>query len=355
MNKINSGTDMPRGNKIFRKDEYAIIKLHHHLKKEFYQMKIIKIIFFCLVFIFFQSVVFPNSYQPQNEYTQGNTYLFICAIIFMLGILAAIAIRYLEKKKFISEITKQKNEVDELNKNLSEANKKLYEIISTRDKFVSIIAHELKSPFNSIIGFSEIIAEETKELSDDEIIEYANSIRDSSKNTLLLLQNLLDWGRAQTGAMKIDKAPHSLLEIVLENIRLYKLAAERKKINFVNNVSKDVIVYADESMVSAIVRNLIGNAIKFTMSGTVTIDAVKSNGYAEVSVTDTGIGISEETIRKLLHVDSFYTTRGTENEKGTGLGLTLVKEFVSKNGGKLKVISEVGQGSKFSFTLPLYK
>lgn len=318
-------------------------------------MKIVRVVFFCLFLNFFSARAFPNSYASQINNQPDLIYVFVLAIIFILVIIAAVTIRYLEKKKLISEISKQKEEVEELNKKLRDTNKKLYESISTRDKFISIIAHELKSPFNSIIGFSEIIAEEAKELSDEEVIEYANSIRDSSKNTLLLLQNLLDWGRAQTGAIKIDKDPHSLLEVVLENIRLYKLAAERKKIILVNKISNGIIVYADESMVSAIIRNLIGNAIKFTMNGTVTIDAVKSNGYAEISVADTGIGIAPETVDKLLYGDSFYTTRGTENEKGTGLGLTLVREFVEKNEGKFRIVSEVGKGSKFIFTLPLQK
>jgi signal transduction histidine kinase len=290
-----------------------------------------------------------KTYQRKSE-SQGT--ILIILLVMIVGVASILFVRYIEKRDLLKKLESKKQEVDQLNQVLNETNKQLSELVFTRDHFFSIIAHDLKSPFNSIIGFSEIIAEEADELSTEEVVEYANSIRDSSKNTLILLQNLLDWSRAQTGKILVEKESFQLLYTVEENFRLHKLAADKKNLELRNNVSKEIFVNADQSMITAVIRNLIGNAIKFTAAGNVIVDASNENGFVKVSVSDTGIGILPEHADKIFRNDSFYTTRGTENERGTGLGLILCKEFVEKNGGGISVESTIGKGSRFVFTIP---
>ena len=300
---------------------------------------------------------FPVNQKGKTELARENFVRdwIIVFFIFVSGLGLAIYIRFREKSKLINKITEQKKEVDKLNLNLQEKNQQYLELVSTRDRFFSIIAHDLKSPFNSILGFSEIISEEIEELKKEEIVEYAGSIRSSAKSTLLLLQNLLDWSRTQTGKLQIEKSNFRFTEAVEENIRLHKLAAEKKGIELINKVDRDVIVYADSSMISAVVRNLISNAIKFTSAGQVIIDCEIKKEFVEITVSDTGVGIAADNIKRLFKIDTVHSTPGTEFEHGTGLGLILCKEFIEKNGGSIKVVSTVGLGSKFIFTVETAK
>lgn len=230
---------------------------------------------------------------------------------------------------------------------------KLKDLIATKDKFFSIIAHDLKSPFNGIIGFSSILKEEARNLDTSTIIDYAEMINYSALQTHRLLENLLDWARMQQGKITFNVVPNLLYKIVDEVIRLFREMADRKKIVLINQVSDQLIVKADAEMLKAVLRNLISNAIKFTNAqGKVTVEALNEHLSVHVVVTDNGSGIRPEDIDKLFNVGVAFSTRGTENEKGTGLGLILCKEFVEKHGGKITVESEPGIGSKFSFTLP---
>jgi PAS domain S-box-containing protein len=237
---------------------------------------------------------------------------------------------------------------------LKESEALLRELNATKDKFFSIIAHDLKNPFNSIIGFSSILAEEAENLESKEIVEYSSIIHKSSKRAMDLLTNLLDWARSQTGRMLFAPEPLELNALVDREIELLKDAASLKNILIRNKIPSELKLVADKLMLGAVMRNLISNAIKFTGSdGQVVVSAQQKTGTLEISVADNGIGIKKELLGKLFHIEENLTTSGTRDERGTGLGLILCKEFVEKHGGKMWVESEEGKGSTFRFSIPI--
>ncbi len=237
---------------------------------------------------------------------------------------------------------------------LVESENQLRELNLTKDRFFSIIAHDLKSPFNSLVGFSELLMEDAPNLDVKEIEYYAAVINNTANQTLLLLDNLLNWARMQQDRMEYVPKNHLLHEIADEVITLLAESYRQKSISLTNRIPENTIVRFDENMMKTTLRNLLSNAVKFTRSGgSVEITTKISDNEIIISVSDTGIGISRENIGKLFNIGSGFTTRGTRNEKGTGLGLLLCKEFVEKHGGRIWVDSEEAKGSVFSFSLPL--
>ncbi len=235
---------------------------------------------------------------------------------------------------------------------LEEANLHLNELNSTKDKFFSIIAHDLKNPFNTILGFSELLNTKFDRLSDEKKVKYAEVIYDSSKNIYNLLENLLQWARTQTDKIQFEPTKFKLKDLVDQNITLLKEHLTNKKINIDHKIANTSDVYADRNMINTVLRNLLTNAIKFTNAGgDIILTSAEKDGYVEVSIKDTGVGMSEEEISRLFRVDDNFSKSGTEGETGTGLGLILCKEFILKNGGEIWVESTAGKGSKFSFTL----
>jgi signal transduction histidine kinase len=235
---------------------------------------------------------------------------------------------------------------------LQNSEAELRELNATKDKFFSIIAHDLKSPFNSILGFSEMLKDEARDLDIDSIVEYAGIINSSVLHTFGLLENLLDWARMQQGRIPFEPQKILLNSIVNAEFEGLKNSADQKNIELNNYINQNLIITADENMISTVLRNLVSNAIKFAPNGgVVKVEASVEDDNVKISVSDTGIGIKPETIRKLFKIETSFTTRGTENEKGTGLGLLLCKEFIEKHGGKVWVESAVGKGSCFNFTL----
>ena len=263
------------------------------------------------------------------------------------------------------DITIQK----ELEAKLTKYNNELKELNQSKDKFFSIVAHDLRSPFQGMLGFTDLILDELETLSKEEIKEYLLKVRDSSYSTFALLENLLDWSRMQTGRLKNNPANFNLSEDVASVFSLLDSNAQNKTIRLINNLKKDYFVYADRQMVHSILLNLTTNAIKFTYpGGTVTLEAKLkeiceldsgdecpsiSRTCLEISISDTGVGISPEGVKRLFKVDDHFTLAGTSNEQGAGLGLILVKEMTEKQGGTLTVSSQLGVGSVFAFTLPL--
>lgn len=236
---------------------------------------------------------------------------------------------------------------------LQEYSEQLKELVATKDKFFSIIAHDLKSPFNSILGLSEIIKNDAKHLDIAAIEQYASIIHSTSNNTFKLLENLLDWARIQQSQMPFQPVSFILKSIANEVIELSNEKANSKMIAIINYIPDNLIVVADKNMIRTILRNLISNALKFTSAnGKVGIKAQSIDNNVEISIEDTGIGIKKEDIKKIFKIGSNFSKRGTENEKGTGLGLLLCKEFVEKHGGQIWVESEDGKGSEFKFRLP---
>jgi Signal transduction histidine kinase len=235
---------------------------------------------------------------------------------------------------------------------LEETNHQLSVLNSTKDRFFSIIAHDLRNPFHTVAGFSEILLRDYAKLSPEKTERYLKLINQSATNGNALLENLLQWSRAQTGRISFDPVNLSLYEVVNVVFILLETEAERKHISLKQDISSSVTVVADENMLMTILRNLISNAIKFTPeNGSITISFKNHNKMVEVSVTDTGVGIATENIKYLFDVEKNFSTRGTASETGTGLGLILCKEFVERNGGKIWVVSEPDKGSTFTFTL----
>ncbi len=237
---------------------------------------------------------------------------------------------------------------------LKERESQLRELNSTKDKLFSIIAHDLRSPFNAILGFSEILIENIKDFEVAKSIKYLEIINSSAKNTLILLDNLLTWANAQTGKNRYKPEITNLPVIIHEILEESKSMANIKSISLNNTLTDDIEVYADVNMLKTILRNLTSNAIKYTGSnGEVSISAVQNQNNIEITVADNGVGMGEEIRIKVFEMNSNITTVGTAKEKGSGLGLILCKEFVEMHGGEIWVESELGKGSSFIFSLPV--
>lgn len=229
----------------------------------------------------------------------------------------------------------------------------LRELNTTKDKFFSIIAHDLRTPFNAIIGLSDLLLMQIQSKDYDGIEEYAEIIQNSSQQAMSLLMNLLEWSRSQTGRLEIKPVLVDIALLTRGIINLLNDSAIQKSIVIVKKLPDTATVMADKEMIATVLRNLISNAIKFTNhGGTITISIGQKLEELVVEVADNGIGIKRENIDKLFRIDESTSTVGTQNEKGTGLGLMLCKEFITKHGGKIWVESEQGKGSVFSFSIP---
>lgn len=255
-------------------------------------------------------------------------------------------------------IIRQNKELRDLNVNLEEKvaqrTQELEELNRTKDKFFSIIAHDLKNPFNSLLGFSELLLENIKEFSHEKIEEYIRIIFETSEASYSLLENLLEWSRAQTGRIKIDPVKIDLPILAEKNIEFLESPTSNKGVKLHNDIYPGTACFADYNMVNTVLRNLLSNAIKYTREGDdITVDCEQQGNFVKIMVVDTGVGIKPEVLKKLFRIDQNVSTKGTHNETGTGLGLILCKEFVEKNGGKIGVESVLGEGSTFYFTLPI--
>jgi len=247
------------------------------------------------------------------------------------------------------DITLQKQNEEKLKKQAIE----LEQMNANKDKFFSIVMHDLKSPFNGLLGFCDVLAEDFDYLSKDEIRLYVNHIQTGTKNVYALIENLLDWSRLQTGKVEFKPEALDVTEEVNNIFTLLSGNAFRKNINFEQKIPADTRVLADHTMFHSILQNLISNALKFTHSGgLIFVSAQEMPDFVVISISDSGIGISKENIEKLFRADKHYSTMGTNNEQGTGLGLVLCKELIEKNGGEIWVESEIGKGSRFIFTIP---
>ncbi|HLN53279.1 MAG TPA: ATP-binding protein [Lentimicrobium sp.] len=231
---------------------------------------------------------------------------------------------------------------------------KLREANNTKDRFFSIIAHDLRSPFTSILGFSRLLNEEYDDFNDDERKMMIRQILNSTETTFQLLDNLLTWAKTQLGRTAFTPEYFEIEPLVLETINLALPQAKIKGISLKVLTIEKTKVYADLNMIRTVIRNLLSNSIKFSYEGaTVTIEAHIQKKAVIICITDTGTGIEPKMLSALFSLnEEIRSTKGTANEKGTGLGLILCKEFIEKNGGKISVQSQVGEGSKFCFTIP---
>lgn len=225
---------------------------------------------------------------------------------------------------------------------------------NAKDKLFRIIAHDLRSPFSSIIGFFELLTDQYDNFTEDEKKSLLLGIRKSSEDTFELLDNLLAWSITQTNGMKVFAKNINLNKIADQQIKILENIAGSKKIKLFSQIPVDTSVFADKVMVETVLRNLTINAIKFTRpEGTICISSQIIKGEVQIAVADNGVGIAASDLNKMFNSDLYHSLTGTSNEKGHGLGLQICKEFTEKNGGRIWVESELGKGSKFIFTLPV--
>ncbi len=233
-------------------------------------------------------------------------------------------------------------------------NEELSQALAERDKFFSIIAHDLRSPFIGFLMFIKLLTEQVDKFSLNEIQRLSVEMQESAQNLHRLLENLLQWALTRRGEIDYQPVRCDLTETVGFNINLLKMVALQKNFKFRCDIPEGLHVSADKSMLNTILRNLLTNAVKFSnRSGTVRVSAVQNGDFVQVSVKDDGLGICQESLSNLFKLDKMHSRKGTGGEKGTGLGLLLCKEFIEKHGGKIWVKSELGEGTTVFFTLPV--
>jgi signal transduction histidine kinase len=233
-------------------------------------------------------------------------------------------------------------------------NEELKKINATKDRFFSIIAHDLRSPFGAIVGYSHVLEKQVENKNYSGIARYAEIIQSSSDKAMALLMNLTEWSQSQTGIMKFNPEQLDMVELIHEAEHLFKDIADQKLIEISKVLPAEAYVHADRAMISTILRNLLSNAIKYSdPGGKIILSITNRANELIVSVADSGVGIPKHRIDKIFRIDENFTTAGTLNEKGTGLGLILCKEFVDNHNGKIWLESEEGKGSVFYFSLPL--
>ncbi len=250
------------------------------------------------------------------------------------------------------DITRRK----ELEREIKQKNLELEYLNRSKDTFFSIIAHDLRNPFNGLIGLSELLIENLQRNNTTDALSMASIILKSSTEGYNLLTNLLDWARINRGKMEVTIEQLNLSEIIKSSIALLWGNAIEKEITLKMDLAPSQMIQADKNMVNTVVRNILTNAIKFThQKGEVTITTTYDDKFATISIRDNGIGISQDALQKLFRIDSQYKRTGTNNESGTGLGLVLSREFVIRMGGDITATSEPNKGSNFVFTIPLAK
>lgn len=250
----------------------------------------------------------------------------------------------------IEDISEQRALLDKLNLKAQE----LTNLNASKDKFFSIIAHDLKGPFNNVTALANLLEENIKKKDYSEVESYVQMIHKSADKALGLLLNLLDWARLQTGRMEYSPQIIPVCELVTNEIEIAELSAAKKQIRLVNDCKSKCLALADPNMLSSVFRNFLSNAIKFTPNGgEVSIRLTLKNKHAHFVVSDTGVGMEKSKIEKLFTLDSNISTPGTNQESGTGLGLLLCKEYLEKHGSMIHISSEVGKGTQISFELPI--
>lgn len=237
---------------------------------------------------------------------------------------------------------------------IRESEAKLKELIKTKDKFFNIVAHDLKNPFTSLLGSSELLYDNISHMTIENVKKLALILNDSAKGGYAILQNLLDWSRSQTGMIKFSAENVNLKAIIDDNIDNVQLQVMNKGISVKSNLNEDLIITADRNMINTVLRNLLSNAVKYTpRDGHIEINAIKNRFETIINVKDSGVGISSEKVRTLFKIENSISQPGTEKEQGTGLGLRLCKEFTEMMGGRIWVESSEGSGSDFKFSIPL--
>jgi signal transduction histidine kinase/Tfp pilus assembly protein PilF len=280
-------------------------------------------------------------------------YTFISGLVLIL-LFFVIIYRQKQKQKKANYLLSEKNEeIQKQKESLAEQAEELRTLNATKNKFFSIIAHDLKNPFNYLLGYSGLLLDDWDSMEKEKIKTFVSDIHKASQRGYDLLVNLLEWSRAQTGKLELHPANLELYDIIQQTIFQLKPNADEKNINIENNIEPDVFIYADMNSVTTTIRNLFSNAIKYTQKGgTVKFYNLIEENFVKIFIEDNGSGISPENQEKIFRIDETFSNKGTGGEKGTGLGLLLCKEFVEMNGGIIGFESEENKGTTFYFTLP---
>lgn len=261
-----------------------------------------------------------------------------------------------EFEKFSKEVEELKdiwNSYHDLLLSYKAREEELKEANETKDILFSIISHDLRSPFQGLLGITGYLTEEFDSISKDEIKELISTLHEALKNQYNFLDVLLNWSRLQAGKIVVQKSYLNLFELVNRINNLLSPNFSNKNITFHNRINPNQIIYADEDLIYLLIQNLVSNAIKFTNeNGKIEINSIDNLDSVQISVSDNGIGIKPESFDKIFRIETHYTTRGTKNEKGNGFGLALCKEIVTKHGGKIWFESELNKGTTFYCTIP---
>jgi len=303
-----------------------------------------------LIYSTFQLVRAYNIYQMGELYvflknsTFNNWFLIISVLV-----ISAISIGFIMLLKEIDQKTILKK-----NMIIQQDKRKLEALNQTQNKLFSIIAHDLRGPFINILGLSDLLMGNVKETNNPDSEKYTDLINSTAKNTLNLLDNLLNWAKSQTGELSFSPEKIMLTEVISEIIGLKMSHVKAKNISLEYSPTNEIVLFTDKNILGTILRNLISNAIKFTnLGGHIKVLATADQHQVEISISDNGVGMNKETIHKIFDLTTNVTSRGTANENGSGLGLVLCREFVEKLNGHLWVESEEGKGSTFKFTVPV--
>lgn len=292
------------------------------------------------------------SYLEVDRHKIVQKYLILSLFLFI--VLVFVILYSQKRKRKASFILSLKNkELEQINRKLLESEQNLMELNATKDKFFSIIAHDLKNPFNALLGFSELLEKNFDRYTEEEVKEYINVIYESSQNLFKLLDNLLQWSRTQTNSISYHPEQFELITLINQEVTFLHVNSDKKKIGVNIELNENITAFADKNIISSVLRNLISNAIKFTNThGSIEIKAKELTKEVEVSISDSGIGIDHDDLNRIFQLNNSISNKGTANEDGTGLGLLLCKEFTEMNHGKIWATSIKGKGSTFYFTIP---
>ncbi|MCF8230675.1 MAG: tetratricopeptide repeat-containing sensor histidine kinase [Bacteroidales bacterium] len=302
-----------------------------------------------------------TQYNKLKEKQQELRLYFIIVVILAVIIISFVIYAFFKQRNWNKRlkhqnirVKTQQQELAKKNEELYESQKKLKEVDKDRNQLFSIISHDLRSPFNSLLGFSEMLVEEVRHGKDFESIEMmSENIYKSSMQLFELIQNLLEWANSERGKIQFKPENVSMHKIADENVSLANHMAQQKGVNVINNIDRSIAVTADVNMLNTIMRNLIFNSVKFTSeNGYVRISAEDLNNEVKVYIEDNGMGMSQEEKDRILYSEDTFSKEGTNKEKGAGLGLVLVKSFLSKHQGQLDIESTINQGTTFSFSIP---
>lgn len=290
-----------------------------------------------------------QNLDKELQISKKNLTLYILtAILIVIALLVLLLVNQNRLKRRANLQLEVKNDLIELQKD------ELISLNASKDKFLSILAHDIKNPLSSIHGISDLLVTEYDTLTAEEKKVFTKDILTLSTNLFEIINTLLTWSTSQSGMITYRPKQFSIGKLCKKTANNLQTVAKQKDIVIESKVDADILVTADENMILSVLHNLINNAIKYSYHGTkIRIESLQQNGFAQINVIDSGIGLSPESLGKLFKYDQHFMNKGTAGETGTGLGLILCKDFVDKNGGTIRVESELKKGSTFIFTLPL--